>query len=680
MYWVGIDVGGTFTDVVVYNEQTGQLDVTKTASTPSEAAQGILNGLAKLDVPLHAAKRITHGMTLATNAVLEGKGVRVGLLTTQGYRDVLELRRGNRTVLYNMRFRPPAPLVPRRLVHEVGERMQADGSVLRPLDIAEVRRAAEKLQAQGVEAVAVCFLHAYVNDAHEQAAAEVLHDTLPGVFVSTSAAVLPEFREYERFSTTVLNAYVGPVIDGYLQHLEEALQDRGYDAGLSIVNSSGGIMSAAHARRFPVNSMLSGPAAGVAAAAYLGRLAGYPNIITYDMGGTSTDVCLIEHGQPTMTAEREIAGYPNKTLQIDINTIGAGGGSIAWLDEGKVLNVGPQSAGAMPGPVCYDQGGEQLTVTDANVALQRIDCEQPLGGEIQLRRDRVDAALRAMAEALPGMEVHRLAHGLIQLAVTKMTGAIKEISIVRGRDPRDFVLFAYGGAGPMHATQVADELGMHTIVIPLAPGNFSALGMLVSDVRRDYVRTQVVRLDEAQLSDMTEIFAQLEAEGTAEMVQQGMAPADIRHQRVLGMRYTGQSFEIGVPWQDFGDVAEIAETFYDIHEERYHHSLRKPCEVVNFRLSTFGLVPKPVLSAPDTPQHGLAAAITQHRPVYFAAGMQQTPVYQRDALPRQTPFAGPALIEEAGALTVITPGYVAHVDDHGNIILQRQEVFADRSH
>ncbi len=671
MYWVGIDVGGTFTDIVIYNETEREFEVTKTASTPDETSRGILHGLAKLGLDLGAAKRITHGMTLATNAVLEGKGVDVGLLTTQGYRDVLELRRGNRTVLYNMRYHPPAPLVPRHRVHEIDERLRADGTVLQPLDVETVRQTAATLADQGVEAVAVCFLHAYVNDAHEKAVAEMLQDSLPGVFISTSASVLPEFREYERFSTTVLNAYVGPLIDGYLQRLEAALHARGYAADLSIVNSSGGTMSTDHACRFPVHSVLSGPAAGVAAAAYMGRIAGYPNIITYDMGGTSTDVCLIEEGQPTMTAEREIAGYPNKTLQIDINTIGAGGGSIAWMGEGQALNVGPQSAGAVPGPVCYDQGGGEITVTDANVVLNRINCEAPLGGEIQLQRALSESALSKMAEQFPGMGTHRLAEGLIQLAVTKMTGAVKEISIVRGRDPRDFVLFAYGGAGPMHATQVAAELGMRTVVIPPVPGNFSALGMLVSDIRRDYVRTQVVRIDDAKLSDITDVFNELEAGGTADMAREGMAPAHIRHQRVLGMRYVGQSFELNVPWQAFERIEEIAELFYAIHQERYHHSLRKPCEIVNFRLSTFGVVPKPSLSAPTPSSDRLEDALLERRSVYFDAEPHETPVYQRASLPRHLSFSGPAIIEEDGALTVVTPGFIGHLDAHGNLVLER---------
>lgn len=489
MYWVGIDVGGTFTDVVVYDEQAQALAVTKTASTPEDAARGILQGLAKLGLDLRATRRITHGMTLATNAVLEGRGVKVGMVTTAGFRDVLELRRGNRTVLYDMRYRPPLPLVPRSRVHEVAERTLFDGTVLQPVARQEVQEVAARLKAQEVAAVAVCFLHSYVNAANEQAAAAVIQEHLPGAFVCTSAEVVPEFREYERFSTTVLNAYVGPLLDGYLRHLERALRARGYGAELAIVTSSGGLMSATHARRFPVKSMLSGPAAGVAAAAYLGRLAGYSHLITYDMGGTSTDVCLIENGRPTLTAERPIAGYPNKTLQIDINTIGAGGGSIAWLDAGQRLCVGPRSAGAVPGPACYDQGGTEATVTDAQLLLNRLSPTKPLGGEIALKRSRAQAALAALARQLPGLDAYRLAEGIIRLAVAKMTGAIKEITIARGRDPRDFVLFAYGGAGPMHAAQIASELGIRTVVVPPAPGNFSALGMLVSDLRQDFVRT-----------------------------------------------------------------------------------------------------------------------------------------------------------------------------------------------
>jgi N-methylhydantoinase A len=471
-----------------------------------------------------------------------------------------------------------------------------------------------------------------------------------------------------------LNAYVGPLIDGYLQHLEQALHERGYTAGLSIVNSSGGIMSATYARQFPVNSMLSGPAAGVAAAAYLGRLTGYDNIITYDMGGTSTDVCLIERGQPTMTAERHIAGYPIKALQIDINTIGAGGGSIAWIDAGKILNVGPQSAGAVPGPVCYNQGGTNITVTDANVLLNRINSTKPLGGEIHLHQEQAQAALEQMAQHFPGLDTYRLADGIIKIAVTKMTGAIKEISIAKGRDPRDFVLFAYGGAGPMHATQIAADLGMHTIVVPPTPGNFSALGMLVSDIRRDYVRTRMLRLDQADIEEITALFATLEAEGEADMLMEGIGRDQVRHQRVLGMRYVGQSFELTVPWQEsLQTAADVAEAFYAMHQERYHHSLRKPCEIVNFRLSTFGRVPKPILTAPPSSSSSVEAAVLERRLVYIDGAWHDVPVYQRDRLPLQQSLDGPAIVEEPGATTVITPGYTLRVDDYSNLLIERLE-------
>jgi N-methylhydantoinase A len=468
-----------------------------------------------------------------------------------------------------------------------------------------------------------------------------------------------------------LNAYVGPLIDGYLQHLEQALHERGYTA---IVNSSGGIMSATYARQFPVNSMLSGPAAGVAAAAYLGRLTGYDNIITYDMGGTSTDVCLIERGQPTMTAERHIAGYPIKALQIDINTIGAGGGSIAWIDAGKILNVGPQSAGAVPGPVCYNQGGTNITVTDANVLLNRINSTKPLGGEIHLHQEQAQAALEQMAQHFPGLDTYRLADGIIKIAVTKMTGAIKEISIAKGRDPRDFVLFAYGGAGPMHATQIAADLGMHTIVVPPTPGNFSALGMLVSDIRRDYVRTRMLRLDQADIEEITALFATLEAEGEADMLMEGIGRDQVRHQRVLGMRYVGQSFELTAPWQEsFQTAADVAEAFYAMHQERYHHSLRKPCEIVNFRLSTFGRVPKPILTAPPSSSSSAEATVLERRSVYIDGAWHDVPVYQRDRLPLQQSLDGPAIVEEPGATTVITPGYTLRVDDYSNLLIERLE-------
>ncbi len=673
MYWLGIDVGGTFTDLVLYDEASGVLSVAKTPTTPDDRVRGILNGIAKVRAELPRTKRITHGMTLATNAVLEGKGVRLAMVTTRGHRDVLELGRGNRTVLYDMAHHPPPPLVPRSRVHEVDERTLMDGTVLRTPDPEAIRATADRIAAQGAEAVAVCFLHSYMSARNEETVAALLRERLPGPFVCTSAGVLPEFREFERFTTTLLNASVGPMIEHYLRMLEGALAQRGSRADLAIMNSGGGVMSAGAAARLPVHTLLSGPAGGVAAAVHVGRIAGYRNLITYDMGGTSTDVCLIKDLTPTMSAERKIAGYPNKTLQVDINTIGAGGGSLAWVDVGDALRVGPQSAAASPGPACYGKGGAAATVTDANLVLGRLSARVPLGGEIPLRADLAREALGQVARRFPGLDEVRAADGIVKIAVTKMTGAIKEISIARGYDPRDFVLLAYGGAGPLHATLIAAELGMGTVLIPPAPGNVSAFGMLVSDIRRDAVRTRIMATRGTTLEAVAAVFGEMEAEGEKGMLAEGVARDRVRYQRTLGMRYVGQSFELAVPWRaGFRAMEDIEEAFHRLHQERYSHSTRKATEIVNFRLSTFGSVPKPEIAARQPSGGSPADALVEQRPVYFDGAFVETGIYQRHRLPVGFAFEGPAILEEMGATTVVTPGYDARVDPYGNIVLARR--------
>ncbi|HYE90600.1 MAG TPA: hydantoinase/oxoprolinase family protein, partial [Terriglobales bacterium] len=463
MRWVGVDVGGTFTDVVVYDEATATLEVGKSPTTPAEPSAGLLNALGKLKVDLAETRRVVHGTTIATNAVLERTGATVWMLVTRGFRDTLEIGRTNRTVLYDIRARKPAPLVRRQHAIEIDERVAFDGAVRRPLREDDVRAAVARIAAEaepGVPgALVIAFLNSYVNPAHEQAAARIAAAALPGWFVCASSDVLPEIREYERFSTTALNAYVGPKVGGYLAGLREKLGAGGYGGEVYVTTSSGGIVPASVAARFPVHTVLSGPAGGVAAAVALGRVTGRHNLITYDMGGTSTDVCLIEELEPALTTEQHIAGLPNRTPQIEINSIGAGGGSVAWLDAGGALRVGPRSAGAAPGPACYGRGGMEPTITDANVVLGRIGTAAPLAGEVALDAGRARRALESLLEALPGIaDARALADGIVRIAVAKMVGAIKEISIAKGHDPRDFSLVAYGGAGPLHAALIAEEL------------------------------------------------------------------------------------------------------------------------------------------------------------------------------------------------------------------------------
>jgi N-methylhydantoinase A len=677
MRWVGVDVGGTFTDVVVYDEVSGTLEVGKSPTSPADPTVGLLNALAKLKIDLAHTGRVVHGTTIGTNAVLERTGAPVWMLTTRGFRDTLEIGRTNRTMLYDMRARKPEPLVPRTRVIEIDERVAFDGTVRRPLQEDEVRAAVARIGARAhgePAALIVCFLHSYAWPAHECAAARIAAEELPGWFISTSADVLPEFREYERCSTTALNAYIGPKVGGYLTKLSASLAERAYRGKVFITTSSGGIVPAEIAARYPVHTVLSGPAGGVAAAVNLGRLIGQRHLITYDMGGTSTDVCLIEDLEPALTTEQHIAGLPNRTPQIEINSIGAGGGSVAWLDAGGALRVGPRSTGAHPGPACYGRGGVEPTITDANVVLGRAGTDVPLAGEIDLDAACARQALARLGEGLPGLaDVDAVADGVVRLAIARMVSAIKEISIARGHDPRDFALVAYGGAGPMHAALLADELEMTRVIVPPAPGNFSAFGSLISDLRRDYVRTRLIRTRGGSDADVERLYAELEAEARADLGAEGLAPAQVTLVRALGMRYVGQSWELLVRWPDAvagGTLAALEAAFHRAHEQRYGHATAREAEIVSVRLTATGAVPKP---APPrwTVTGALTSAERARREVVFDRERRAVPVYRRDRLPGGVPVAGPAIVEEMGATTVIPPGWSGTVGEWGELVLER---------
>jgi len=655
---------------VLYDEATGAIRLEKTPSTPRDHAEGMMTGIGRLAVELARVERIAHGTTVATNTALERSGARTAVITTRGFRDVLEVGRGNRVVLYDIKATRPPGLVPRSLRLEVDERTLFDGSVLRAPAPEELERVVQALRAAGVEAAAVCYLHAYANDDNERRTKAAIATALPEVFVSTSSEVLPEYREYERFATTVLNAYVAPRVRRYLTSIAARLAERGYRRPLAVMTSNGGALPAERVVDFPVHSMLSGPAAGVIGAAHVGGASGHANLITYDMGGTSTDVCLVREGQFAMTTEGRVGTLPNKVLQIEINSIGAGGGSIAWLGAGSFLNVGPQSAGAAPGPACYGRGGEEPTVTDANVVLGRLGTVEPLGGEIRLDAGRARTAVARLARAL-GIDAALLADGIVKLAVVKMTGAIKEISIMRGHDPRAFALFAYGGAGPLHAAFIAAELGMSRVVVPPMPGNFSAFGLLVADVRHDEVRTRVTRTAELELAELQRLFGELTARARARLAQDGFAPAAMRVQASLDMRYVGQAFELSVPFDaGLASMKDVDRAFYRAHEARYAHATADPVEIVSLRVSAYGVGAKP--SLPRAPKDGsVPAARLGERTVLFDAVPTATAVYARDRLPSGAALEGPALIEEAGTTTVVPPGFRAGVDAHANLILER---------
>ncbi|HXJ79540.1 MAG TPA: hydantoinase/oxoprolinase family protein [Candidatus Methylomirabilis sp.] len=679
MLWVGVDVGGTFTDVVVYDESDETIRVGKATTVPADPTQGLLQAFAKLGVRLPATERLVHGTTIGTNAILERKGADVWVITTRGFGDTLEIARTNRAVLYDIRALKPASLVPRQRVVEVDERMAYDGTVLRPLDPVGASEAAERMAAVtgggGPAAAAICFLHSYANPAHEETAARIVRERLPSWFVCTSREVLPEFREYERFSTTVLNAYIGPLVARYLTSLAATLAGLGHTGKVFITTSSGGITTSEVAARFPVHTVLSGPAGGVAAALHLGRLTGWKNLITCDMGGTSTDVCLIEQLEATLSTEQHIAGLPNRTPQIDINSIGAGGGSLAWLDAGDTLRVGPRSAGATPGPACYGRGGLEPTITDANLLLGRVPADVPLAGEVKLDEGLARTAIGNLLGRIPGLSTEEeLADGIVRIATARMVSAIKEISMAKGYDPRDFALLAYGGAGPMHAAFVAEELEIPRVVVPWAPGNFSAFGSLIGDLRRDYVQTRLLPTRGAAFADVVDTFAALEREATSALAAEGVAPERIWTLRTLGMRYVGQAWEVlvRVPDDALG-IEALEEAFHRSHERRYGHRNDGAVEIVNFRLTVVGTTAKP--SLPRPPDLGsVADARRTERPVSFDGAFIRSPVYVRERLPQGARLPGPAIVEEMGATTVVPPLWSATVGASGELLLERSGV------
>jgi N-methylhydantoinase A len=674
MFIAGIDVGGTFTDVTAVDEATGRVVVTKVPSQPRAEGAAVLAGLAGLGIAGRDVRRLVHGTTVATNAVLERRGARVALITTAGFRDLIEIGRTKRNIpaLFVPTFVRPKPVVERKHRFEVTERLAADGAVLVPLDAASVERALDGALGAGAEAVAVCLLHAYLNPAHERAIADAVKGRRPDLPVSCSADVVPEYREFERFSTTVLNAYLQPLMDQYLTGLEERLLATGYAHGVLTVGGSGGMMTTDTARRLPIKTILSGPAGGVSQACFVGAAAGVPSFISYDMGGTSTDVCLVHELTPAMTPDTMVGAFPVKAAQLDIHTVGAGGGSIAWLDVDGSLQVGPRSAGASPGPAAYGLGGTEPTVTDANVVLGRIGGARRLGGSIGIDPAAARTTVAALATRMGGrLSVEVLAEGIITLAVARMTSAIREISIQRGHDPRDFTLVAFGGAGPMHALALAEEIGLPRVLVPRYPGNFSALGLLASNIKHDGVRTRVGPLREQRLV-LDALFEEMSAAAQRQLELEGFAPAQQRLVRSVDVRYRGQAFELNVGLGDTLEIGAIETDFHAQHRATYGHAdPEAPVELVNARLVAYGLVARP---AAERYQGGAADgdAPVARRAVWFGGGPHDCPVWERDRLVVGAELHGPGIVEEFGATTVIPPTWRGVVDAQGNLRFERE--------
>ncbi len=647
---LGVDVGGTFTDIVAVSAD-GRSVMAKVPSTPADQSVGVASGWRASGVTPEDVAVFAHGTTVATNALLERRGGRTALVTTEGFRDLLEIGRQNRASLYDLARHHPPPLVPRDLRFTVRERMGPEG-VITPLDEATVVTAAEAVAAAGnVEAVAVCLLFAYVHPEHERRVGEALQSRLPGVAVSLSCDVLPEFREYERISTTVADAYLRPRLSSYLRRLATRAEAADLPTPL-IMQSSGGVADLTVAASHPARFVLSGPAGGVVGASYVAGLSGYRDVLTFDMGGTSTDVAPVVGGTAQTTTESVVAGVPLRLPMVDVHTVSAGGGSVAWVDEGGVLRVGPHSAGAEPGPAAYGLGGEQPTVTDANLVLGALPDGARFGGGLVLQRGLAERALAPLAARL-GLDVGPAALGIVRVAETTMGRALRMISVERGLDPRHFSLVAFGGAGGLHACALAEALGCRTVLLPRAAGVLSALGLAISPVRRDYVRP----LLGAATVELEQAFVELEAQARAEL-------ASPSTQRRADLRYAGQSFELTVT----GDTpAELVDAFHAEHERRYGHRIDdEPVELVSLRLvaSVAGAGPRLIEPAPT------GEAVTGWRRLLLEGGTVEAAVLDRAAMGRGSKVDGPAVVELPEATCLVRPGWAGEIDDAGTLILR----------
>jgi N-methylhydantoinase A len=678
---VAVDIGGTFTDVVVFDEAKSSLALAKALSTPEELARGVEQGLNKAAVPLDQVLSLIHGSTIVVNAVIERQGAKTALITTKGFRDVYEIGRINRPESFNPRFRKHRPLVPRENIFEITERMLADGSVRTPLNEQEALEVAEIIREEGFEAAAVLFLHSYRAPEHELRVCEILKKNNPTLFVSASHELSREYREYERTSTVAANAYVGPKVSQYLSDLEGRLKRNKFAGNLLIMQSNGGLSDVEFARRQCIQMMESGPAGGVVGTMALCELLDLEAAIAFDMGGTTAKASVIRRGEPSLSPDYFIGGY-NEGLAIripvlDIVEVGTGGGSIAWLDEGGGLHVGPRSAGAEPGPASYGRGGSEPTVTDANVILGRLSPERFLGGEMRLDRGAAESALRERLARPLNLPLERAASGMLQVATSAMANAVRHVTLERGLDPRDFTLVAYGGGGPLHAASVAKELFIRRIIIPHAPGHFSALGMLMADLRRDYVQTLFARMDDLEMFELEDQFKNLEAEGRRALESSGIATDRIFFERAADMRYVGQEHAVAVRMPaDVGDEsarAKIKRLFDDAHDLRYSHSApAESADIVSLRVSAIGRLGKPQFpKIPQGQKDPPGAAQRGTRSVIFeGSGALEATVFDRTKLLQGNRVQGPAIIEEVASTTVVEPGDTVTVNEFGHLVMQ----------
>ena len=681
MAWrIGVDSGGTFTDVCLFNEDDGRVHIWKVSSTPDDPSrailQGIAEGLERVGATAGDVGYLGHGTTVGTNALIQHRGVKTGLITSDGFRDLLEIGRQKRPDLYDLQADKEPVLVARDLRLEVPERLRHDGSVETALDEQAVRAAARALREAGAEAIAVCFLYSFIRPEHEQTARRIIAEEFPGAFVSTSHDVAPEFREYERMSTVTVNAYLGPVMQGYINRLAARVAELGLTVTPRLTQSNGGVIGFEQAARLPVRTVLSGPSTGVVAAQELARQTGIGNLITFDVGGTSSDVALLKDGLCKLVGEANVHGYPIKAPMLDIHTVGAGGGSIAYVDSGGLLKVGPRSAGAFPGPVCYDKGNSEPTVTDANVVLQTLNPTHLLGGRMAIDQGLARAAIQRLADQL-GMDVMATAQGIISVVIANMARAIRVISVQRGHDPRDYALVAFGGAGPLHAARLARELEIRRILVPLTPGIMCATGLLQTDLRADFATTNLTLLNDDAIRALQTAFGALEAHTGDWFATEEIADADRVVERSVDVRYAGQNYEIAVAVPegplDLVAIATIRARFEEEHRRLYGFIAQEdPIQIVTFRVGATGLVAKAAFRAfPDGGGDAESARIGE-RDVWMpeAGGFVACPIYDRARLKPGNRIAGPAIIEQMDTTTIVLPDMLATVEPHLNLILE----------
>ncbi|WP_269409437.1 hydantoinase/oxoprolinase family protein [Lentibacillus daqui] len=673
-YRLAADIGGTFTDVVLFDKQTGQYNTEKVPTTPENLSEGVLNGIYRMVQDFNQVDFFVHGTTVGLNAFLERKGVGMALIVTSGFKDLYEIGRANRSEIYNIQYRQPTPLIKRRHIFEVEERVLVDGQIETPLNEGSLQQVIDEIAEKNYDSVSVCLLHSYKNPEHEKLIKKKIKEQLPEISVSLSHEVVREWREYERTSTTVINAYIAPIVEHYLSKFESEIDNKGLDRDLYIMQSNGGVMTSEIARSKPIQTLLSGPVGGTMGGLTLGQKTANENLICVDMGGTSFDVSMVINGDPDVTSEADIEKFPILSPMVNMHTIGAGGGSIAWI-EGGGLRVGPHSAGATPGPACYGNGGTEATVTDANLILGRIDADGFLGGKIKLDWNAAYEAIQKLAIELD-LSVTEVAEGICDIANAKMADAIRTLTVSKGIDPRDFSLVAFGGAGPMHAMLIADHLDINKILIPTVAGTFSAWGMLQTDIRHDDVRSYISYLENSDFGKMHALFGEMEREAEVIIQQQNIEKENIQFTRLADLRYVGQEYTVTVPLIDGqindSSIRQLTELFHTTHQRIYgHNNPEGAVEVVNLRIVSLGKLENEESAQSTNKPLGTPKPIRRKRIVWNNQEIE-TPVYSTNDLNFGHTISGPTIIESSTSTIVVPQHYLVNVDTMGNLEVNRR--------